>query len=200
MRQLTQTPARFAPVVGQLKRLRRRPILWIGVALLGLGAAIFGWPWVIAIGVAPVLLALAPCALMCALGLCMQGMNRAPTNNAEEMAPGVSPRVAQPATSACCDDKLQNAPPPTARRFIIFGGAVIGGLAALVSGLFLGWPWLTAIGVAPLLVSLAPCIAMCALGLGACAMMARPSRTPVNSGVAEAGAPSLANEPSDVQS
>ena len=48
-------------------------------------------------------------------------------------------------------------------------GLIIGGVVVVISGLALGWNWLTAIGVAPVLLSLAPCAAMCAVG--ACAMM-----------------------------
>lgn len=44
-------------------------------------------------------------------------------------------------------------------------GLVLAGLGIIVAGLALGWNWLTAIGVAPLILSLAPCAAMCALGL-----------------------------------
>lgn len=46
------------------------------------------------------------------------------------------------------------------RRFLAGAGLVVGG-----SGLALGWDWLTAIGLAPLIVSAAPCLLMCALGL-----------------------------------
>jgi hypothetical protein len=48
-------------------------------------------------------------------------------------------------------------------------GLIIGGIAVVVAGLALGWSWLSAIGVAPIILSLAPCAAMCAVG--ACAMM-----------------------------
>ena len=42
------------------------------LALVVVSAALYlNWGWLAAIGVAPVLLALAPCAAMCALGLCM---------------------------------------------------------------------------------------------------------------------------------
>jgi hypothetical protein len=40
---------------------------------VGLGLAL-NWSWLVAIGVAPLLVALAPCAAMCALGLCMSRM------------------------------------------------------------------------------------------------------------------------------
>ena len=47
-------------------------------------------------------------------------------------------------------------------------GLIIGGLAVATTTLAIGWNWLSAIGVAPVILSLAPCAAMCALG--ACAM------------------------------
>lgn len=59
-----------------LKRLGndwRRGWLVFAVVLLSV-AAFFSWGWLAALGVAPVLLALAPCAAMCALGLCMNKM------------------------------------------------------------------------------------------------------------------------------
>ena len=42
------------------------------------GGAFFSWGWLTAIGVAPILLAVAPCGIMCALGLCMMGMKKMP--------------------------------------------------------------------------------------------------------------------------
>lgn len=47
----------------------RRALLLAAVAVAG-GGAWFGWPWLAAAGIAPVLLSLAPCAAMCAVGLC----------------------------------------------------------------------------------------------------------------------------------
>ncbi len=37
-------------------------------------AVVWQWSWLAAIGVAPLLLGVAPCAAMCALGLCMHRM------------------------------------------------------------------------------------------------------------------------------
>lgn len=48
----------------------RRGLIVLAVAALAIGGAL-NWSWLIAIGVAPLLIALAPCAAMCALGLCM---------------------------------------------------------------------------------------------------------------------------------
>ena len=55
----------------------------------------------------------------------------------------------------------------SARLRIPFGrrGLVIAALAVIAAGLALNWGWLTALGAAPLILSLAPCAAMCALGL-----------------------------------
>jgi hypothetical protein len=44
-------------------------------------------------------------------------------------------------------------------------GLIVLAVAAAGIGLYLSWGWLAALGVAPLLVALAPCAAMCALGL-----------------------------------
>lgn len=41
-----------------------------GIAVIAIGLA-FNWRWLVAVGAAPIILSLAPCAAMCALGLCM---------------------------------------------------------------------------------------------------------------------------------
>lgn len=41
----------------------------------------------------------------------------------------------------------------------------VAGLGITGGGLALGWDWLTTVGIAPLIVSAAPCLIMCALGL-----------------------------------
>lgn len=48
----------------------RRGLIVLTVAALGAGAFL-NWGWLVAAGIAPLLLTLAPCAAMCALGLCM---------------------------------------------------------------------------------------------------------------------------------
>lgn len=47
----------------------RRALILAAVAAAG-GGLWFGWPWLVAAGIAPILLSLAPCAAMCAVGLC----------------------------------------------------------------------------------------------------------------------------------
>lgn len=50
----------------------RRTLLLLAAALIAAGLAL-NWGWLVAVGAAPIILALAPCLAMCALGLCMQG-------------------------------------------------------------------------------------------------------------------------------
>lgn len=53
-----------------------------------------------------------------------------------------------------------------AEHYVGRRGALIALAVVLIAaGLYLSWGWLAAIGVAPILVALAPCAAMCALGL-----------------------------------
>ena len=50
----------------------RTGLIVVTAAALGFGAY-SGWGWLVAAGIAPLLLTLAPCAVMCALGLCVMG-------------------------------------------------------------------------------------------------------------------------------
>ncbi|MBW3097739.1 hypothetical protein [Pseudohoeflea coraliihabitans] len=47
-------------------------------------------------------------------------------------------------------------------------GLVLSAMTLIAAGLALNWGWLTAVGAAPLILSLAPCTLMCGLGLGLC--------------------------------
>lgn len=51
---------------------RRRTFVLVSVTVAGFGLAM-NWDWLTAVGAAPILLSLAPCLAMCALGLCMRG-------------------------------------------------------------------------------------------------------------------------------
>jgi hypothetical protein len=51
----------------------RRGLIGLTV-VLGLAAIALNWGWLVAVGVAPLLLAFAPCAVMCAIGLCAMRM------------------------------------------------------------------------------------------------------------------------------
>jgi hypothetical protein len=65
-------PRQYAAWAPAWIRGRRGLILLAAVPIVA--AAAVGWPWLVAAGVAPLLLAAAPCVAMCALGLCMKGM------------------------------------------------------------------------------------------------------------------------------
>lgn len=66
-------PLSVRSIIGRLGRNR----LLVGGAAVALIAAglIWQWSWLVAIGVAPLLLSAAPCVAMCALGLCMHRMS-----------------------------------------------------------------------------------------------------------------------------
>ena len=51
-------------------------VIVVALAIIGAGLAL-GWNWVVAAGLAPLLLSLAPCAAMCALGVCMMAKGNA---------------------------------------------------------------------------------------------------------------------------
>lgn len=63
------------------------------------------------------------------------------------------------------------------RRRLLFGGF---SLALISAGLAWQWSWLVAIGVAPLLITTAPCLAMCTLGLCVHRMCSHNGRTASN--------------------
>ena len=42
-------------------------------AVVVTGGLYLNWGWAVAIGLAPILIAIAPCTIMCGLGLCMMG-------------------------------------------------------------------------------------------------------------------------------
>lgn len=95
-----------------------------------------------------------------------------------------------PAMPSCCP--TVSFPPDAVRSWMRDRRILAGvGLVAGGSGLALGWDWLTAAGVAPLIVSAAPCLLMCALGL---CMMGRGHQA--NSGESDA-APGKPATPSD---
>ena len=48
-------------------------LLALGALVLVIGAYL-NWGWLVAAGIAPILIAVAPCAIMCALGLCAMKM------------------------------------------------------------------------------------------------------------------------------
>lgn len=54
--------------------VNRKVLAVSALLIVGAGLAL-NWSWLVAAGVAPIILALAPCAAMCALGMCMSRMS-----------------------------------------------------------------------------------------------------------------------------
>ncbi len=78
----------------------RRGLILLSVAALGLAMAL-NWGWLAAVGIAPLLLALAPCAAMCALGLCMSKMgNQSISTHSNPGARGGAPTSSSTTTPA----------------------------------------------------------------------------------------------------
>jgi hypothetical protein len=91
-------PARNSPVrksAGKVRGWLTRPrgLIVVAIAIIGGGLAL-GWNWVVAAGLAPLLLAVAPCAAMCALGLCLMAKGNpscAKRKSTENAVPPISP-------------------------------------------------------------------------------------------------------------
>ncbi len=73
--------------------------LILAAAIPATGAVALGWPWLVAVGAAPLLLSAAPCLAMCALGLCMKGMNGKSCPSASR-ASSQSPQIPKDTTNA----------------------------------------------------------------------------------------------------
>lgn len=73
--------------------LNSRNLLIGAVVLGGGGALVLGWDWLVAAGLATFIVAAAPCALMCALGLCASRMGK---KEAAPAAQALPPQEAQP--------------------------------------------------------------------------------------------------------
>lgn len=63
----------------------RGGMIVIGLAAIALALG-FSWNWLVAVGAASLILSFAPCAVMCALGLCMMGRGKSSgaTQNASD--------------------------------------------------------------------------------------------------------------------
>ena len=83
-----------------------RGLLLIGIAVIAAGLAL-GWNWVVAIGLAPIVLAVAPCALMCALGMCMMGMGRGKSAGSTTVA---APTIPEPVSRAISEADVDSQP------------------------------------------------------------------------------------------
>ena len=75
-------------------RIGRRGLIVLGVVAIAAGLAL-SWSWLIAIGLAPLLLTALPCAVMCAVGICMMPKNKKPIEGGSAQG-SAHPRIAGP--------------------------------------------------------------------------------------------------------
>jgi hypothetical protein len=73
----------------------RRGLIVLAVVLV-LAATALNWSWLVAAGIAPLLVAFAPCAAMCALGLCASRMGGGSCSRKETTAGDGAARAAGP--------------------------------------------------------------------------------------------------------
>src|SRR3546814_14279926 len=83
------------------------------------------------------------------------------TRNRRRNPAMTSPRLTGPSETTLTQDLLY------AGRYYLGGrrGLLILAAVAIVAGLALNWSWLVAVGIAPILLGVLPCLAMFALGL-----------------------------------
>ena len=99
--------------------------------LLGLGslaviAGLFfgGWAWLVAAGLAPLILSVLPCLVMCALGVCMMGRSEKSQSTASRNATDATTSSAvfgtakrdQLAGSSCCHDEATETRSPPVKQ------------------------------------------------------------------------------------
>ena len=67
-------------------RLGTRGLIVLLIAAVGAGV-VLDWKWLVAVGVAPILLSVLPCAAMCAIGVCSMGGQNSSCSKKQD-APG----------------------------------------------------------------------------------------------------------------
>jgi hypothetical protein len=87
-------------------------VLGAGVLVAGIG---LNWSWLVAAGIAPILLSTLPCLVMCGLGLCMLCRSSEKQTAARDAADAATPSaplaVAKmdnpaPGAASCCDEHI----------------------------------------------------------------------------------------------
>ncbi len=91
----SETSSRRGFLQANRSYLRSRRGLIVAGAVIVVAGLAFNWSWLVAAGIAPVLLSLLPCAAMCALGLCMNRMAGG-TNGGQQPATSDTPEARGP--------------------------------------------------------------------------------------------------------
>ena len=69
----------------------RRALMILAAVVVTVGGLALGWNWLVAVGLAPILIAMLPCVAMCAVGLCaMKGSQTCSKSESGEVHPNVS--------------------------------------------------------------------------------------------------------------
>ncbi len=96
-----------APVHGMVNAIwphigGRRGLIVLAIGIAAAGMAM-NWGWLVAVGIAPILLFVLPCAAMCALGLCM---NKAggESCSSRQLDPGRGVRLQEGLGRGCVKD------------------------------------------------------------------------------------------------
>ena len=103
----------------------RWALLVLGAGVLLTGIAL-NWSWLVAAGIAPILLSTLPCLVMCGLGLCMlcrsSEKQSTPSRDAADAATSSAPlavaKMDNPAASAatCCHEHINEAEVPPVKQ------------------------------------------------------------------------------------
>ena len=97
-------------------------VLGAGVLLAGIG---LNWSWLVAAGIAPILMSTLPCLVMCALGVCMlcrssekQTAARDAADAATSSAPLAIAKMDNPAAGAatCCHEHINETEAPPVKQ------------------------------------------------------------------------------------
>ena len=122
--------ARDLIYAGRYYLLSRRGLLILATILIVAGAA-SNWSWLVATGIAPILFAVLPCAVMCGLGLCMHkffgnshASESSQSRDSNVQTIGLSAPLKGSEPSSCCDKPAdmtalpasKNSPPLDERR------------------------------------------------------------------------------------
>lgn len=96
-------PARKLPWLDTIgRRLRgRNGLILLAVVAIGAGAAL-NWSWLVAAGIAPLVISVLPCLAMCALGLCMHKLVGGSKDAGSAATAAELSTTAGAARSACC--------------------------------------------------------------------------------------------------
>jgi hypothetical protein len=109
---------------------------WALIGLIVLAAAIGlyfgGWGWLVAAGLAPIILSTLPCLIMCGFGVCMMCRGMKQSTVSRDAADATTPPVALTAAkiddrsagvSSCCHEPTDAAPLPQKKQLETVKGA-----------------------------------------------------------------------------